>query len=73
MHMTKRHFIQLAETLKGLKPGGANLYESARAKHLAEGAMQQWQTMVRAIAYICASNNPRFRSSTFFRACGYEE
>ena len=53
--MTKKHFIQLADTLRNTKPDSDH---SAR--------MEQWKRDVEALAQFCASQNSRFNHSRWY-------
>lgn len=53
--MTKRHFIALADVLRGLEP------EIPTAPYPAYGASRrQWEATVDALADFCQSQNPQF-------------
>lgn len=70
--MTKRHFIELAERLKNLRPQHPEDmdYDDARDFGL---EFNLWRRMVREMANFCACHNERFDRGKFYAACGYEE
>lgn len=47
--MSKKHFIELADCLRDLKP-----------QRPSDGAMLQWKDMIDGLADFCAAQNPRF-------------
>ena len=51
--MTKKHFIALADVLRATKPTGKTVDALA--------ARIQWDSDVRAIAYLCQSQNSNFK------------
>lgn len=53
--MTKKHFIALADALRGTRPD----MEDNHAPHLL--ARQQWRDDVRAVADFCQAQSPRFK------------
>lgn len=57
--MTKKHFIALANVLKGIEAqesSGRDSYDDG----LADGAAYQYQATIDALADFCQSQNPRF-------------
>ncbi len=71
--MSKKHFEALAARLHACKPGGENKYASTKAKHVAQGRMEQWRDMVRAVASVCGTFNGSFDRQRFLTACGMED
>jgi hypothetical protein len=59
--MTKKHFIQLAQLLKSLKPETTNGADYAL-----------WVDFVSGMASFCSGFNGRFDRSRFLSACGLE-
>lgn len=62
--MTRRHFVEIAVTLRGLRPEGDG----------AEGSRElaAWDEIARAFAGMCARSNPMFDRDRFYRAAGVE-
>jgi hypothetical protein len=58
--MSKKDYIKLAEVLKSEKP-----QESWLNKYM------QWELIVKAIATMCANDNPQFDYFRFYKACDY--
>ena len=59
--MTRKHFIDLAETLASLKPTGSSI--SQRISYMT------WHEIVKEIANMCARHNDRFDEEKFLIAC----
>ena len=58
--MTRKDYINLALALKAERPG----------EHWDADKRVQWTLDVKAIARVCERDNPRFKTPTFFTACG---
>jgi hypothetical protein len=56
--MTKKHFIQLADTIKSQRPFSLALSEICNAESRA--AFIQWEQMRDALADFCKAQNPNF-------------
>ena len=67
--MTKKHFTELANILRGLAPVKSDI-EPANCY---EARVRQWAISVEKIASFCNSFNPRFDRVKFYKACGYKE
>jgi|688.fasta_scaffold37665_4 hypothetical protein len=66
--MTKKHFIQLADTIKAQRPCSLQLSEICNDE--ARAALKQWEQMRDAIADFCQAQNPYFNRQRWF---GYIE
>ncbi len=62
--MTRKHFNDLAETLRCLKPIGSSI--SQRISYVT------WHGIVKEIANMCARHNKSFDEEKFLEACGKE-
>jgi len=63
--MTKKHFIALADTIRGTQPHAVphtdpDSRESAHWDDIACAERAHWERTVRAVADFCAAQNPRF-------------
>lgn len=65
MAMTKKHFTEMAEKLKSVKPEREGADYEAKAF--------QWMRAVRAMAFFCARQNKSFDYTRFYSACGMED
>lgn len=57
--MSKKHFIELADCLKALRPEFATSDQDAE-RALQAGRMDQWLSTVEELANFCAQQNSRF-------------
>lgn len=58
--MTKKHFIQLADTIKAQRPNPENAKKGTSIRDFIDGQLTQWEQMRDAIANFCQAQNPNF-------------
>ena len=61
--MTRQHFAAIAAVLLKERP-------DRDGTPWANGARDEWSTIVLAMAALCQSQNPRFDRARFLAACG---
>ena len=64
--MTKRDFVLIAEALRVERP-------DRDGTRWADGARDEWSTVVLRLARALAGSNPRFDKDRFLEACGIGE
>lgn len=64
--MTRRHFVEIADTLRGLRPEYDGTQDTERAR-------ARWEETARAFADLCARTNPAFSRERFYGAAGAGE
>lgn len=70
--MTKQHFEAVAAVLKSTKPATVeySLFRDAPPRTAEQADYIRWQTVVTAMANRFEADNPRFKRSAFYAACG---
>lgn len=65
--MTKRHFIELADTLRDLKPTASDAPKGSPDHRVYSAKLQQWQeTAAAALASFCRNQNANFNTPRWF-------
>lgn len=64
--MTRRHFVEIAGTLRALRPEYDGTQDAQRAR-------ERWEETARAFADLCARSNPAFSRERFEGAAGAGE
>jgi len=70
--LTRKHFQTLAKALQGQKPNPAHVTSAPHDNEAFKACEAQWTLDCRAIASVCARENPAFDRAKFLRACGIE-
>lgn len=63
--MTRKHFEAIAAVLKHERP-------DRDGSKWADGARDEWSTIVMRMADMCAAQNAQFKRDRFYTACGLE-
>jgi hypothetical protein len=58
--MTKKQFIALAETIRGMKPNPKNTQEDSPMRDYVNGRLTEWEMMRDELANFCQAQNPDF-------------
>jgi len=64
--MTRKHFEQLVQQLKAVKPDAAKCYPVCEFNRME----YQWRHCIGAVIKVCEASNPKFNRIRFLKAAG---